>query len=321
MANQYRSLTDSILVYDVVDELVTDLRPLLNLAHDFGKSDSDAGIVETIRPGSTVKIKNFMHTPAAYSKAAGADYAATDMTVPADIDFTLPTAVTAVSVSVTSEEYRVLTGGPRQNMAYDKLMQKTREGMLRGLKEAIVTKFFAEITEANFTYETVSAPGTFTRAKDIDLDTKLFGRKILGRTGATIIAHPDLYGEYSKDHLAIMDNTGSDLSDRVMDGGVRSQVSKFTYWRTNVALPADAARGFAFTKTACLFVARIPDEAAMGIKNQVVDRTTVVDAESGIGFLSRVWEKPGTGNVQWDLGMIVKFQKLQNESLERIVAA
>jgi hypothetical protein len=321
MANNFRNLTDSILVHDIVDELTTDLRPLFNLATDFGKANSDTGIVETIRPGSTVQIKNFAHTPTAYTKAAGADYAATDITVPADIAFTLPTAVTAVSELITSEEYRVLTGAPRQNAAYDKLLQKIKEGMARGMKEKIIADFFAIITAANFTNETVSADGTFTRAKDIDLDTTLYKRKLMARTGGTVIAHPDLYGEYSKDHLAIMDNTNTPLDDRVMEGGVRSGVSKFTYWRTNVTLPADADRGFAFTKTAALFVARIPDEAAMASRSQVVERATVVDQESGMGFLSRVWEKPGNGNLQFDLAIIYKFQKLQNEALERIVSA
>lgn len=317
MANNFGALTNSLLVHDIVDDLVTDLRPLLRLSLNFGEETADGGVVRALRPGTTLKIKDFSSAFTPYT-VGGGGYVAPDYNAKPDIDVTLPSAVTAVSMALTAAEYRVLTGAPREDLAYNTLRSKVNRMMLHGLKKKMVTDFLATLTVGNYPTETVSAASTFTRAKEVEIDTALFGRDLVDRTNATVVLSPAAYGEWATDHIAVHTNTGQDQSSRLMTGGVFSSVTPFQFWRTNATLPTPIARGFAFTRSAGLFVARVPDEPTFD--RDPVSLAEVVDPESGITFLSRVWKNSGTGQIQFDLAIIYLFQKLQAEALQRIVA-
>jgi hypothetical protein len=319
MANDFGDITNSLLVHDVVDDLTTDLEPILGLATNFGEMSADGlNSIRAARPGTTVKIKDFSAPFTPYTVDGSVGYAAPEYDAKADISVTLPSAITAVSMSLTAAEYRVLIGAPRESLAYNLLRTKVNEMMLRGLKEKMVTDFFAIITAEDYANETVSAASTFTRSKEVEVDTALFTRKLMSRSNATAILHPTTYKEWAVDHIAVHTNTGQDQAERLLTGGNKSSVTPLTFWRTNVAMPTDSGRGLAFTKTAALFVARIPDEPTYD--RDPVGLTTVVDPESGISFLSRVWKDAKKALIQFDLAIIYKFQKLQGEALERIVA-
>jgi hypothetical protein len=317
MANNFGALTNSLLVHDVVDDLVTDLRPLLRLSLNFGEEMADGGVVRSLRPGSTVTIKDFSSAFTPYT-VGGSGYVAPEYTAKADVTVTMPTAVTAVSMALTAAEYRVLTGAPREDLAYNTLRAKVNRMMLHGLKKKMVTDFLANLTVVNYPTETVSAASTFTRSKEVEIDTALFGRDLIDRTNATVVLSPAAYGEWATDHIAVHTNTGQDQSSRLLTGGVFSSVTPFQFWRTNMTLGTPIARGFAFTRSAGLFVARVPDEPTF--ERDPVSLAEVVDPESGITFLSRVWKNSGTGQIQFDLAIIYLFQKLQAEALQRIVA-
>jgi hypothetical protein len=319
MANDFGDLVNSLLVHDVVDDLVTDLRPLLGLAYNFGELGADGvSPIRTARPGTTLTIKDFSAPLTPYDLNPSTGYAAPDYTAKDDIVVTLPTAVKAVSMALTAAEYRVLIGAPRESLAYNQLRAKINRMMLHGLKKSMVEAFFDVITAANYTHETVSAVSTFTRSKEVAIDTALFQRELADRTNATIILTPTAYAEWATDHIAVHTQTGQDQSARLLTGGQRSSITPFTFWRTNVEMPDDSDRGIAFTRTAALFVARIPDEPTYD--RDPVGLTTVVDPESGLPFLSRVWKDAKKGMIQFDLATIFKFQKLQGEALQRIVA-
>ena len=316
MANSFGALVNSLLVHDLVDDLVTDLKPLLRLSLNFGEERSDGGVNRILRPGTTVTIKDFSAAFTPYTVGVNG-YVAPDYTAKADIQVTMPSAVTAVSIALTAAEYRVLTGAPREDLAYNTLRAKLNRMMLHGLKSKMVTDFLATLTAVNYTNETVSAAATMTRAKEVEIDTALFQRNLVDRTNATVVLSPAAYGEWATDHIAVHTNTGQDQSSRLMTGGQNSSVTPFQFWRTNVTLPTPVARGFAFTRSAGLFVARIPEEATY--ERDPVSLAEVVDPESGIAFLARTWKNSGTGQIQFDLATIYLFQKLQGEALQRIV--
>ncbi|MEM7696914.1 MAG: hypothetical protein AAF236_00755 [Verrucomicrobiota bacterium] len=315
--NNFGTLVNAELTYDIVDDLEADLDPLFNLAYDFGQEDSDLGEVATARPGSTIQITDFTYVATAYDVDPAVGYVAQNYAAKPQIPFTLPSAVKAASFSLTPEEFRVLQGAPRQNVAYENLRDKVRRGMRRGLQEEIVGDFLAVITAAAFPNNTPVAAGTFGRSTETTLDKELFKRNLADRTNATVVLEPDAYGEWIDDHIATVHaNTGQGQGARLISNGVTSSNSPFTFHRTNVDMPTDAARGFAFTRTAAIFVARAPDEPSTGDSDPVA--LEVVQGARGMPFLMRAWKDPKTGNIQLDLATIYKFQALQAEALERI---
>jgi hypothetical protein len=328
MGNDFGALANSTLVHDLMDDFRIDMGPLLGLAMNIGDVQANGAVVRTMRPGTTLTITNYFGEVAPYqvSGDGGAGgYVAQDYEVGDPVTVTCPSDPWARSVKLTAEEYRLLVGGPDAGRAYQDLRAKLNLEMMYSLKKKMVQDFFAVITAANYTNNTVSGAGTFARSTEIDIETELFTRNIKDRSNAKLILHPTAYGEWAKDHVAINTNTGGSQAQRVMGDGVQSQVSSFQVHRTNMALPADAARGFAYTKTAALFINRIPDEPGlegMAIGNDAFNSlSTVIDPASGIAFLFRCWKNWSTGAIQLDMASIWKFAKLQGEAIERITAA
>lgn len=325
--NDFGALADSTLIHDLMSDFRMDLDPLLNLTLDIGDQQSDGGIVRTLRPGQTVTFTNYFTYNDPYDVNAAGGYVAQDYTKGAPVQITMPNNPWAVSAKITPAEFRILTGGPRVGAAYDSLRRKLNEGMFYSLKKKIVTDFFALITAGNYTTNFVSASGTFSRAQEIDLDSKLFGRNLDALPSAQVILPPAPFGEWAKDHIILNSYTGAVQKDRLMGGGVPSQVSQFTFWRTNVSMPADAARGFAYMKKAAAFISRIPDEPGLGTgatpasgSDQFNSLATVVDTKSGIAFLVRTFKNWNTGHLQMDVAIIYKFGVFQPEFLERMTA-
>ena len=160
----------------------------------------------------------------------------------------------------------------------------------------------------------------------MDIEKELFDRKLRSRANATLLLPSSTYAEWQKDHIAVNTNTGAPQGDRLMSGGHASSVTPFTVWRTQVAMPDDAPRGFAFTETAAILVQRLPDEPSIGDRDPVsistvVDAGTEGDPGSGLSFMFRLWKNPGLGQIQLDCATIYKFAKLQDEALERLTAA
>lgn len=317
MPNDFGPLEDSLLVHDVLDDLVEDISPFLGLALNLGEETSDGGLVRTVRPGSTITITDYA-APFTPYQPGGGGYIAPAYTANDAVTVTLPNTPWATSMALTAAEFRVLTGGPRQGVAYDRLREKVGRMMFHGLKSKMMADFFAIITEANYPNYTVSAEGAFSRATEIDLDTALFGRKLASRANGTAILTPAAYGEWAKDHVGIQTNTGRAQGDRLNTGGVAGSASPLTFWRTAADMPADADRGFVFTKTAAALVSRIPDEPTY--EGDPVSLRVVVDPASGLAFLMRLWKNAGTGQIQFDCAIIYTFAVLQGVALERILA-
>lgn len=315
MPNDFGPLANSTLVHDTMDDLVDDLKPFLNLALNLGDEQSDGGIVRQVRPGSDITLTDWSAPFTPYTVGASG-YVAPDYTANSPVTVTLPNTPTATSMALTAAEFRVLTGGPRAGVAYDKLREKVNRMMLYGLKTKMAEDFLALVTSANYANNTASAVGTFARSTEVDLDTELFQRSLMSRAGATVILNPAAFGEWQKDHIGVHTNTGVRQGDRLFTGGQLGSASPFEFWRTNLAMPADAPRGIAYTKTAAALVARLPDEPTM--EGDPVSLREVVDPESGLAFLARLWKDPKTGQIQFDISIIYTFAVLQGVALERV---
>jgi hypothetical protein len=316
MANNFGTLVNSELVYDILDDLKKDLRPILSLVKNFGEEEANGNVVRTLKPGTVVRIKDWSKAFVPYNFSAGPGYIAPDYTAKPDVTVTLPTDWKAVSMAVTVPEYQVLTGAPRGGEAYNTLLAKTRRMMVHGLAANMIAGWHAIITAANFPSNTVSAAGTYNRSMETDIDTALFSRDLASRANATGILAPTPYGEWAKDLHTIQTQTGIPHSDVLMYGGKNSGATPIVHWRTNVAMPADAARGYVFTETAGCFVARIPEEATY--ENDPVSLQEVVDEETGLAFLARIWKNAQTGTIQFDMAIMWVFAKLQAECLQRV---
>jgi hypothetical protein len=320
MANNFGALLNSILLHSLADDLRDNLRPLLGLAMNLGDLQKDGTIVRDIAPGSTITIKDWSAPFTPYTVDPAVGYVPPDYTAKAGKTVTLPEAVIATSMRITPAEYRVLVGADK-GTAYDELRKKANRMMVYGLASKMVTDFLATVTQANYPNHTVNVVGAFTRSTEIDIDTALFDRKLMSRENATTILNSTAFGEWSKDHIAVHTNTGQDQSARVSQGGRRSSVTSQTLWRTTVGMPAASNRGVSFTQTSHLFVSRVPDEPTYD-QDPVSLQTVVGDPDdtgtTGPSFLSRLWKDGKTGNMQWDMAIIYKFEPFQPEALQRI---
>lgn len=324
-ANDFGALANSTLVHDLMQDFRLDLAPFFKgITLDVGEAASDGGIVRTLRPGQVVTFTQYFNPATPYRPKDTGGYIAPAYTAGTPVTITCPGDPWANSFNLTPEEFRVLTGGPRVNAAYDSLRKKINEGLFYGLKLKMINDVLALVTQASFPYSFVSAAGTFSRSTEVDLDTKIFKRS-LKDPSAMVILTPDAYGEWAKDHNIILSYTGANQAGRLMQGGIQSQISpNLTFWRTNVSMPADAARGIAFMKSGLAGIFRIPDEPGLGTAPTTGSDTfnslaTVVDDESQIAFLVRTWKNWQTGAIQMDVATIYQFGVFQNKCLERII--
>jgi hypothetical protein len=299
-------------VHDAFSLFLQALPPVKDLVIDV-QDPQNGG--RTAKPGDTITVKDWRQAVTPYQVGA-AGYNAPDNVTPGQTQVTLSNAPWAVSIALTAPEYRVLASGATGGADYAAFRDKLRQIMMNGLGKTIVDAFFAVITAANYPTNTVSAAGTFSRSTEIDLDTKFFARDV-PVAGANAILPPSTFGEWAKDHIAIQTNTAENRQkDVLIAGGVQSQNSNFTFWRTNRPMPADAPRGFALVKTAVLAAFRVPDEATYD--NDPVSLAVVIDPGTKIALLARVWKNAQTGTMQMDLAVIFQFQKGQAEAVERI---
>lgn len=318
-ANNFGVLANTIVVFEAFSLFLENLLPLRSLVLDV--QDEKSG-VRTGRPGDVITIKDWRTTVTPYQPAP--NYAP-----PVDIDIsagdrqvTLPNLPWAVSFALTAAEFRLLSSGATGGAEYATFRNKLRDQMVNGLGKKLVDLFFAQITAANFpdgSNKTVSAAGTFSRSSEVDLDTKLFARNVPS-DGAQVIASPTLYGEWVKDHIAIQTQTGQNRpAGLLMQGGVPSENSNFTFWRTNRPMPADAPRAFALGRTAVVGAFRVPDEATFD--QDPVSLSTLIDPVTGIPMLARLWKVAGSGAIQLDLATLPVFAKGQTEACERLLVA
>ncbi len=316
-ANNFGVLTGSILMHEAFSLFMHDLLPLRDIVLDV--SDPATGAVAA-KPGATITIKDWRSDFTAYDVGAGGYNAPSNFVAGADTTVTLPNVAKAVSFVLTAAEYRVLSSGASGGADYMAFRDRLRLAMQQALGIAALTDMFAIITADNYENETVTAAGTFSRSSEIDLDTKLFTRRV-PRVGAQAILSGATYGEWSKDHVAIQTNTegGAMLPrDLLLDNGRQSMTTPFKFYRSSETLPAAAPRGFVMTKTAIVGTFRIPDEATYD--RDPVSLEVVIDPKTKIPLLVRLWKNATTGAIQIDIAAIWKFQKGQGEALERLVA-
>lgn len=321
-ANNFGVLTNTILVHDAFSLFLTGLFPLRDLVLDVGMDGDRA-----VKPGQTITVKDWRTnvTPYLATTAGGGYNQPSNVVLGPDTTATMPNAPWAVSIVLTAEEYRVLASGATGGTDYQTFRDKLRDIMGLGLGRLIISQWFSLITAANFPNAFITAPGTFSRGTEIDLDTKFFGRNV-SPVGTNGILPGATYGEWVKDHIAIQTYTGENRQKTVLLGGRReSDNSNFTLWRTNVPMPADAARGFVCAKSHAIGAFRIPDEPTFENDpvslNEVVDAGTPQAPGTGITMLNRLWKNSQTGQIQMDLAVIFTFIKGQPEALERLVAA
>lgn len=311
MANNFGILTNTIVLNDVFSLFLQNLLPIRQLILDV--SGEDGG--RRIKPGATITIKDWRNTIVAYQVGAGGYNQPTDVTA-GQVQVTMPQTPWAVSIALTPTEYRLLASGATGGDDYNAFRTKLQEQMQFSLGKLIIDAWLATITAAAYPNHTVSAAGTFSRSTEVDLDTKFFGRNVTP-VGAQGILAPSTYSEWVKDHITIQNYTGENRQKGLlMNGGIDSQNSAFTMWRTNSAMPADAPRGFVCSKPATVAVFRIPDEATY--ENDPVSLNEVVDEQTNVALLSRLWKNAQTGTIQLDLATIFLFTPGQPEALERI---
>ncbi len=316
-ANNFGVLNNTILVNDAFDDLVSNLPPILKLVTDV---TSEAG-GRYAKPGETITVKDWTADFQAYNVTSALGYLAPDYIGNPPATVTLPNQAKAISFTLTAEEYRLLSSGAQRTTdGYTTFLGKIKNKMNEGLGKAIIADYHAMIDAAAYSHYLVTAPGTFTRGTEVDIDTDLFSRKIYNSTGPCMVLSPAAYGEWAKDHLIIQNHTGENESPRLMDSGVRSLVSNFNVYRTNVAMPLSAPRGYAATKSAAVFVNRIPDEPSAG-ETDPVSLAEVVNTNTGLAVLARLWKNAQKGSIQMDIALLYAFAKGQDAALERLIPA
>jgi len=314
MANSFGVLNNTLLAYDALSLLRDELLPVFNMVTNV----TDAAGGRNAKPGETVTITDWSTNFTAYTVGT-AGYVAPDYTSLTHPTVTLPNAPIAVSFYLTAAEYRIISGGDSGSANYQKFLAQISQKMIEGMGKKIVTDWFAVIGTANYPNVTVNTVGNFTRLIEVDIDTKLFSRNV-PRQGATVVCSPTLYGEWAKDHVAVHTYTGIPQSQRLFGISSPSQITGQEFYRTNVAMPATATRGFAFGKTHAIFASRIPDEPTSG-DTDPVSLSEVVDDKTGLGMLTRLWKNAQTGQIQMDFALLYAFAKGQGAALERIAIA
>jgi hypothetical protein len=314
-ANNFGVLNNTILIFDAFQQFLENLLPIRDIVLD--TANEVTGSVR-VKPGEIITVKDWRSAVTAYQPAAATGYnTLSNVAINAkDRQITIPNSPWAVSIALTPNEYRTLALGLTTGQAYFDLRAKLSNLMRDGLGKQAIADWFAVITAANYATNTVSATGTFTRSVEIDLDTTLFGRNVPS-SSAIVIALPALYAEWAKDHIAIQTYTGENRpKGLLMAGGVSSQNSNLTFWRTNQAMPADADRGFAIAPTGVIAAFRIPDEETY--ENDPVSLAVQIDPNTKIPLLARLWKNATTGTMQLDLASIWVFAKGQVEAVERL---
>lgn len=320
-ANNFGVLNNTTLIFDAFNQFLENLLPVRNMVLDV--QDERTGAI-TAKPGDSITVKDWrsdvtVYQPGTAPSVKGYDVVSNLDTSGKDRQVILPNAPYAVSIALTPEEYRVLASGATGGANYNTLRTKLANLMKDGLGKQAISDWFAVITAANFPGYSQSAVGTFSRSFEVDLDTALFGRNVPS-DGANMILNPTAFGEWTKDHLIIENYTGQPQTQGLlMDGGQRSRVSNFTFWRTNRPLPADANRGMGITRTAVVGAFRIPDEETY--ENDPVSLNQIIATGTQIPLLARLWKNAQTGAMQLDLAGIWKFAPGQSEAIQRIGTA
>lgn len=319
MANSFGALTNSLMVHNIVDDLVSQLGALLRLARNFSETTADGAVMRSAAPGSTVKIEDWNlrgGIPGVYDVDPKDGYVAGSITRKPQRTVTLPSTAKAISIVLTPAEYRMLTADNLKGIdGLGEFNKRVREAIIDQFALAFVNRFLAIIADNTF-YTFQTAIATWTREVELELETKLFKRKLASKNNATCILDPDSFLEYRKDHLAIQNNTGRGLVN-VMSDVQESLNTSFGFARTHATLGANIAKGFAYTEPAAFFVARVPDEQSY--ENDPVSLQEVIHPDCDLPMLFRLWKDPKTGNMQFDVATIFEFYKNQAEAVERFI--
>jgi hypothetical protein len=323
-ANNFGVLNNSIIIQDALDDLMYNITPLTNLVVDV--TDQAGG--RYAKPGETITVKDWSADFTAY-QVGSSGYVAPDYTAKADKQVVLSNTPTAVSFYLNANEYRLLASGAQKGDGYNTFLSKIQGKMSEGLGRQMVADYHAMIDAhvaaggyslpaagQAYASNTVSPAGTFGRATEIQIDSALFSRRV-SRIAPNAILPVSTFAEWAQDHVIIQNYTGDVQTARLMDAGVKSIISNETFWRTQVPMPASCPRGYAQTKTAALFVSRIPDEPSTG-EADPVSLSEVVNPQTKIAVLARLWKNAQTGRIQMDIALLYTFAPGQDEAMQRI---
>lgn len=321
MANSFGALTSSLTVHNIVDDLVARIGALLRMSRNFGSKSEDGKTIRNAAPGSAVLIEDWnlrgAGIPAVYNVNPAVGYTAGDITRKPQRSVTLPSTIQAVSIAITPAEYRMLIADNVRGIdGYGEFQRRWREAIVDKFALAFVDRLLAVLHDHTFfTFETAVA--TFTRQVELQIEKKLFDRKLASKNNATIILNSQGWLDYTLDHVAIQNATGQAIPGAISD--VRPSLNTgFGIARTHASLPAKVVNGFAYTESATFFVARIPDEPTF--EGDPVGLNEVVHPECELPMLFRVWKDPKTAVLQLDVATIFDFFKNQAEAVERFVA-
>ena len=318
MANSFGDITSSRMIHDIVDDLVARLGPLLRLATNFSEETANGVRLRTAAPGSTIKIEDWnlkgAGVPAVYNVNPAVGYVAGDVTRKPQRSFDLPSTITAMSIAITPAEYRILISDNVGIDGYATFRQRLQEAVVDKFATHMVDRFLSKLTALAFPNATPLS--VFNRTFELGIEKKLFDRKLAGKDGATMIVSSQGWLDYTLDHVAIQTNTGDAAAVRAALFDQRaSTTTSFQIARTHATLPTPVAQGFAYTRTAAYFAARIPDEPTF--EGDPVGLQEIVHEPSGMPMLSRVWKDPKTGILQLDFANIYEFYANQPEAIER----
>lgn len=315
-ANNFGVLNDTPILHDFFAEFWGELLPLNSFHMDY---QDPVGGSRAVKPGDKITIKKWKQSATVYNVGAGGYNTATDLT-PGTEQMTVPSTARAVSAVLTAAEYRLLASGRAGGADYEAFKRKVQDILLFALGEDMITALFGVIVAADFPNYTVVGAGTMSRAKETIIEQKFFTRKVKLDMPQAVLA-ADTYREWVDDHQAIVNNTGDTSFQKplLFSGDKASTVTPFRFRRTHVAMPDDADRGFAATRTAIVGAVRVPDEATFD--KDPVSLSEIVEPKTGAAVQARVWKDAKTGTLQLDIASIFSFQKGQPEALERILAA
>jgi hypothetical protein len=321
MANSFGSLTGSITVHNIVDALVARIGALLRMSKNFSSVSEDGKVtIRNAAPGSQVLIEDWnlrgAGIPAVYNVNPAVGYTAGDITRKPQRSITLPSAIQAISIAITPAEYRMLIADNVRGIAgYEEFQKRWMEAIVDKFAIAFVDRLLAVLNvHTFFTFETAVA--TFTRQVELQIEKKLFDRKLASKNNATIILDSQGWLDYSLDHMGIQNATGQTIPGAISD--VRASLNTgFGIARTNATLPTKVAKGFAYCEPATFFVARLPDEPTF--EGDPVSLQEVVHPQCELPMLFRVWKDPKTAVLQFDAATIFDFYPNQAEAVERLV--
>lgn len=264
-------------------------------------------------------LKNYNATINAYDRGVSGSYApANDIVLPADQYFNLSNWP-AVSIKLSATEVNQIVDSANNVDARAAAIQLLLRRGFNAFATQLVTLFYAQVNEGNFPSSYVSQVGSmdYMHLGSV-VDVFLQNDALDDKQPPMGILGIDSYRELVNSLTPIPNYDG--VTDAVTFGEVRDGVSGArAVARYNVALPADAPRGFLLSPMSIVYAQRLPYEETL--PNDPVYLEPIVDPDTGFSVMYREHKDPTTGEVTRSISTMIGFAKGLSQYLVRLTPA